>query len=167
MKKFLKYSGICALLLALVAFILMMATPAIVGTNSDFAVKGTIAVFGGSEKIFGALAVTYSPSALALIGNTAAATSPMARSTASIPVSFLPLLPSFLCITIPPSKMSFSIYLQHYRSSGFSILHSLTNKASQFSNFSGKCGIFTDFSPPDPLSKGRNNSRIQYILMIA
>ena len=68
MKKFLRYSGICALLLALDAFILMMATPAIVGTNSDFAVKGTIAVFGGSEKIFGALAVTYSPSALALIG---------------------------------------------------------------------------------------------------
>ena len=68
MKKFLKYSGLCSLALALVAFILMMATPAIVSTNSDGAVKGTIAIFGGTEAIWGPLAITYKASPMALIG---------------------------------------------------------------------------------------------------
>ena len=68
MKKVLPFAGLIAFVLALVAFILLMATPAIVSTNSDGAVKGTIAIFGGTEKIWGPLAIEYKGSALALIG---------------------------------------------------------------------------------------------------
>lgn len=67
MKKFLKYSGLCAAVLGIVAFILMMATPAIVSTNSDSVVKGTLVIFGGSEAIWGAIAITYKGSAMALL----------------------------------------------------------------------------------------------------
>ena len=43
MKKFLKFSGICAFLLALVAFILMMATPAVMYKGDDVIAKGIVA----------------------------------------------------------------------------------------------------------------------------
>ena len=68
MKKVLPFAGLIAFVLALVAFILLMATPGIVATNGDGAVKGTIAIFGGNEKIWGALAIEYKGSVLALIG---------------------------------------------------------------------------------------------------
>ena len=68
MKKFLKYAGICSLVLAIVAFILMMATKAIVKTdNSDYFVKGTMAIFGGTESLFGALSIKYEGSVMALL----------------------------------------------------------------------------------------------------
>ena len=51
MKKFLKFSGICAFLLALVAFILMMATPAILYKGDDVIAKGVVAIFGSKEKV--------------------------------------------------------------------------------------------------------------------
>ena len=69
MKKFLKYTGVCSLLLAVVAFILMMATNAIgVGSgNLQLVTKGTVAIFGASEDtILGP--VKTNPSVLALIG---------------------------------------------------------------------------------------------------
>ena len=46
MKKFLKYSGICAAILALVAFILMLATPAILYDGQDVVAQGTTVIFG-------------------------------------------------------------------------------------------------------------------------
>ena len=49
MKKFLELSGFCALGLALVGFILMMATPAIVTKDADALLKGAEAIFGGKN----------------------------------------------------------------------------------------------------------------------
>ena len=51
MKKFLKFSGICAFLLALVAFILMMATPAVMYKGDDVIAKGIVAIFGSKDKV--------------------------------------------------------------------------------------------------------------------
>ena len=67
MKKFLKYTGVCALILAVVAFILQMATNAIViGNGSLQAVKkGTVAIFGETQSTILGDAVTK-PSILAL-----------------------------------------------------------------------------------------------------
>ena len=61
MKKALKYTGVCSLLLAVVAFILMLATPAIVNEayGVQSVVKGGVAIFGSSEDLgFGFSAVT-------------------------------------------------------------------------------------------------------------
>ncbi len=70
MKKALKYSGIVALLLAVVAFILMLVTPAIIEQITDSTqhnISGAWAIFGGTEK--GLLVDTqWKPSVLALIG---------------------------------------------------------------------------------------------------
>lgn len=64
MGKFLKYTGICALLLAAVAFILMMATDAVVvGTSVQIRYSGVNAIFGNKDSLLG-----QNPSALALIG---------------------------------------------------------------------------------------------------
>lgn len=65
MKKLLQFSGLISLVLAIVAFILMMATNAvIVGSgNLQVVTPGTTAIFGKS----GTLGDTH-PSALALIG---------------------------------------------------------------------------------------------------
>ena len=49
MKKFLEFAGFCALGLALVGFILMMATPAVVTKDADALLKGTEAIFGGKN----------------------------------------------------------------------------------------------------------------------
>lgn len=57
MKKFLEFSGFIALGLALLGFILMMATPAIV-YDGDALLKGTEAIFGGKN---------YDPVTLALL----------------------------------------------------------------------------------------------------
>ncbi len=51
MKKFLKFSGAIAFVLALVAFILMMATPAIMYKGEDVIAKGIVAIFGKKESI--------------------------------------------------------------------------------------------------------------------
>ena len=49
MKKFLEFAGFCALGLALVGFILMIATPAVVTKDADALLKGTEAIFGGKN----------------------------------------------------------------------------------------------------------------------
>ena len=51
MKKFLKFSGAIAFVLALVAFILMMATPAIMYKGDDVIAKGIVAIFGKKENV--------------------------------------------------------------------------------------------------------------------
>lgn len=67
MKKVLQFSGIISLVLVAVAFILMMATPAIAGHTSlgDYSVAGTTAIFG--HKSTGLLDPNYNPSVLGLI----------------------------------------------------------------------------------------------------
>ena len=49
MKKFLKYAGACAALLAVVAFVLLMATPAVMYKGEDVVAKGIVAIFGQKE----------------------------------------------------------------------------------------------------------------------
>ena len=51
MKTFLKFSGAIAFVLALVAFILMMATPAVMYKGEDVIAKGIVAIFGSKEKV--------------------------------------------------------------------------------------------------------------------
>lgn len=67
MKKYLKYAGICSLVLAVVAFILMLATNAIVvgSGNLQLVYPGTTVIFGKHES--GILGADYNPSPLALI----------------------------------------------------------------------------------------------------
>ena len=69
MKKFLKFSGLIALLLGVVAFILMMATNAVVVKSGNVQVvyAGTTAIFGKTESTLLGDVVTK-PSVLALIG---------------------------------------------------------------------------------------------------
>ena len=68
MKKLLKYAGFCSLLLAVVAFILMLATPAIVNKSGNLQVTtdGVVAIFGKTERLLGVDVVTK-PSPMALI----------------------------------------------------------------------------------------------------
>ena len=74
MKKVLQFAGLISLVLAAVAFILMLATPAIVLTsgNTQYIYKGTVALFGSKEStnIAGLVTLTSEtkPSVLALIG---------------------------------------------------------------------------------------------------
>ena len=74
MKKVLQFAGLISLVLAAVAFILMLATPAIVLTsgNTQYIYKGTVALFGSKEStnIAGLITLTSEtkPSVLALIG---------------------------------------------------------------------------------------------------
>ena len=53
MKSLVKFSGLCAAVLALVTFILMLATPAITGSNiggfGNGEVAGTLAIFGNEN----------------------------------------------------------------------------------------------------------------------
>ena len=69
MKKVLQYSGFISAILGVIAFVLMMATPAasytILGSTSY--VAGTTAIFGSTTKTILGDAVTH-PSPLALIG---------------------------------------------------------------------------------------------------
>lgn len=67
MKKVLKYSGICAFVLALVGFILMMATPAILDKTGLGTIEysGVVAIFG--HKSTGYLDPEYKAAALGLI----------------------------------------------------------------------------------------------------
>ena len=72
MKKFLKFSGFVAGALALVAFILMMATSAVVWQSGSTTVSfaGTLAIFGGDVDLAQAAALGATeakPSVLALI----------------------------------------------------------------------------------------------------
>lgn len=46
MKKFLRFAGLCSAILAVVTFILMMATPAILYDGKDVVAEGTTAIFG-------------------------------------------------------------------------------------------------------------------------
>lgn len=74
MKKFLQFAGLISLVLAVVAFILMLATPAIVLTsgNTQYIYKGTVVLFGSKEAIsvigINLGTVETKPSVLALIG---------------------------------------------------------------------------------------------------
>ena len=74
MKKVLQFAGLISLALAAVAFILMMATPAIIQTivgDTQKVFAGTTAIFGkttSTDVIIGTLTNTTKPSALALIG---------------------------------------------------------------------------------------------------
>ena len=69
MKKLLQFSGLISLVLAIVAFILMMATNALVNSSGNLQVvtAGTTAIFGKTESTILGDVVTK-PSALALIG---------------------------------------------------------------------------------------------------
>ena len=58
MKKLLELSGFCALVLTIVVFILMMATPAIVTKDADVISNGVETIFGG----------TFNLAPLALVG---------------------------------------------------------------------------------------------------
>lgn len=68
MKKYLKYSGIIAALFAVVAFILMMATPGMkyVSGNSVYNYPGTLVIFGGTQEGL-LLNIEYKLAATALI----------------------------------------------------------------------------------------------------
>ena len=74
MKKFLQFAGLISLVLAAVAFILMLATPGVVLTsgNSQYNYAGTTVIFGAKESttIAGLITITgeTKPSVLALIG---------------------------------------------------------------------------------------------------
>ena len=74
MKKVLQFAGLISLALAAVAFILMMATPAIIQTlvgDTQTVYAGTTAIFGkttSTDVIIGTLTHTTKPSVLALIG---------------------------------------------------------------------------------------------------
>ena len=61
MKKFLELSGFCALLIAIVGWVLMMATPAIVTKDLDVVATGTEAIFGSGS---GMLSLHLAPLAL-------------------------------------------------------------------------------------------------------
>ena len=70
MKKVLQFAGLISLALGVVAFILMMATPAIIHTlvgDTQTVYAGTTAIFGKTESTILGDVVTK-PSALALIG---------------------------------------------------------------------------------------------------
>ena len=69
MKKVLQFSGLISLVLVVVAFILMMATHAVVQTSGSVQVvtAGTTAIFGKDETVLGVTTHT-NPSVLALIG---------------------------------------------------------------------------------------------------
>ena len=73
MKKALKYAGVCSLLLAAVAFVLMMATPAVVYSSGSSSVTfgGNLAIFGGAldtaQKLLLLTTGDAKPSVLALI----------------------------------------------------------------------------------------------------
>ncbi len=70
MKKLLQFSGLISLVLAIVAFILMMATNAVIQGSGNLQVvtAGTTAIFGKSENIIGGLNSVTKASPLALIG---------------------------------------------------------------------------------------------------
>lgn len=74
MKKVLQFAGVISLALAVIAFILMLATPAIVlsSGNTQYIYKGTVVLFGSKEtaSIAGLITLTSEtkPSVLALIG---------------------------------------------------------------------------------------------------
>ena len=74
MKKFLQFTGLISLVLAVVAVVLMLATPGIVLTsgNTQYVYKGTVVLFGSKESasIAGLFTLTSEtkPSVLALIG---------------------------------------------------------------------------------------------------
>ena len=65
MKKYLKYAGICSLVLAAVGFILMMFTDAVIVGSGNFQIvySGQNVIFGQSGKL-----ISIKPAPLALIG---------------------------------------------------------------------------------------------------
>ena len=70
MKKVLQYSGVISALLAIVAIVLALATPAMryTGLLSETLIPGTTALFGETTTVLGKVVIVYKPSALALIG---------------------------------------------------------------------------------------------------
>lgn len=62
MKKYLKYSGFVAALFALITFILLLATPAVMYNGKNVVAEGTTAIFGKKEAIkasFGGFTVNF------------------------------------------------------------------------------------------------------------
>ena len=74
MKKVLQFAGLISLALAAVAFVLMMATPAVIQPvigDTQTVYAGTTAIFGkttSADVVIGTLTNTTKPSVLALIG---------------------------------------------------------------------------------------------------
>lgn len=74
MKKLLQFAGIISLALGIIAFVLFMATPAIVlsSGNTQYIYKGTVALFGSKEAVsvigINLGTIETKPSVLALIG---------------------------------------------------------------------------------------------------
>ena len=70
MKKVLQFSGVISAVLAIVAIVLVLATPAMkfTGLLSETLIPGTTALFGEKSTVLGKEVVVYNPSALALIG---------------------------------------------------------------------------------------------------
>ena len=68
MKKYLKFAGFCAFVLVVVAFILIMATPALAYSNGDLSIKGLSVLFGGESNILGFQVKTLSLAPVALVG---------------------------------------------------------------------------------------------------
>ena len=70
MKKYLKYSGIVAVLFAIVAFILMMATSGVMyqSGSTQYNYEGILVLFGGTRSgLYGLVSVTFKPAAISLI----------------------------------------------------------------------------------------------------
>ena len=70
MKKVLQFSGLISLVLAVVAFILMMASPAVVYTSGSSTVSfaGTLAIFGGEVDLAQAVVLGASEAKVAVMG---------------------------------------------------------------------------------------------------
>ena len=69
MKKVLQFSGVISLVLAVVAIVLVLATPAMkFSLLSETLIPGTTAIFGEKTTVLGREVVVYKPSVLALIG---------------------------------------------------------------------------------------------------
>ena len=70
MKKVLQFAGLISLALAAVAFILMMASPAVVYTSGSSTVSfaGTLAIFGGEIDLAQAVVLGASEAKVAVMG---------------------------------------------------------------------------------------------------
>lgn len=70
MKKVLQFSGVISAVLAIVAIVFVLATPAMkfTGLLSETLIPGTTALFGEKTTVLGKVVVVYKPSVLALIG---------------------------------------------------------------------------------------------------
>ena len=70
MKKVLQFSGLIAAVIAVVAFVLLLATPGIVYANGgiSYSIDGNAVLFGSTTNIIGSLNATTKGAVIALIG---------------------------------------------------------------------------------------------------